>query len=229
MSKNSIWACCSLGTLLLAGLCPAVVRGESISGTGSLGSYSGTFVYQSTNDTDATLRITLTNTSPAANGGYLTAFVFNNPHDRITGVTYSTTDSDFDLLGGPNFDNSINAAPYGRFDLGAGLGGQFLGGGSPHGGIAVGVSETFTFTLTGSGLNTLNEHSFFDTLSVPPGNGRGHSEGHAQAFVARFKGFNDEGSDKVPGSYHEGPEPGAFVLAAIGIAGLVVYRWRRRR
>jgi len=194
------------------------VRSEAlifIDGIGPLGSYSGSLGYSFTDATTAELEISLTNTSPAANGGFLTAFVFNNPSNFISGVSLSTTDSDFGLLGGPSFSNGINGAPFGQFDIGASTGGGFTGGGNPALGIAVGGSETFTFSLTGASLNTLTEQSFLDTLSVPPGDGEG-----SQSFVARFRGFEDGGSDKVPGTEDGNviSEPASLLLFGTGMA-----------
>jgi len=105
-----------------------------------LGAYEGTFDYNPVDATHGTLKITLKNTSPAANGGYLTAFLFNNPGQHITGATLSSSNLHFQLLGGSSFNNSVNGAPYGRFDLGASTFKSFEGGGNPSNGIAVGNS-----------------------------------------------------------------------------------------
>jgi hypothetical protein len=64
----------------------------SISGNGTLGSFVGNISY---NPTAAELTVELTNTSPVDNGGYITAFAFNNPSDgfiSITDVSLSSTD-----------------------------------------------------------------------------------------------------------------------------------------
>jgi hypothetical protein len=194
-----------------------------------LGSYTGTFNYASSSSTQATLDITIKNTSPAANGGYLTAFVLNNPGNKITGATLSSSNANFGLLGNPTFNDSVNGAPYGQFDIGASTFKSFEGGGNPSKGIAVGASATFHFVLTGTGLDTLTSSKFFSTLSVGPGNGQGD-----QAFVGRFRGFKNEGSDKVPGidppARNNNPEPGTMTLCGIGLAGLaVVSRVRKRQ
>src|SRR5262245_7676801 len=78
------------------------VPGNSTSG---LGNFSATFTYTASSATAATIVVSITNTSPAANGGFLTAFVFNNPDNLITGVSLSSTSSTFDtLLGSPTFN-----------------------------------------------------------------------------------------------------------------------------
>jgi hypothetical protein len=193
-------------------------------GLTGLGFYKGTLEYTDTDAGHAALTVTLTNSSPAANGGYLTGFAFNDPGNKITGVKL-TGPAKFGLLGGPNFDHGINAAPFGHFDIGAAVGGSFEGGGNPGPGIGVGQTRTFVFSLTGTALNTLTVQSFVHDLSVGPGDGEGD-----KPFVARFRGFKDGGSDKVPDSVvHDSPEPGTLALAGIALLTLVGYRWSRRQ
>lgn len=50
-----------------------------VSGTGSLGGFSGTFGYTPLSSASGIVQVLLTNTSPAANGGCITAFVFKLP------------------------------------------------------------------------------------------------------------------------------------------------------
>ena len=104
----------------------------------------------------------------------------------------------------------------------------------PNGGIPAGGSATFTFSLTGSGLDALTTASFLAALSSPEG-----QDLTPAFFVARFRGFPNGGSDKVPGQSSGGggggggiqnvPEPGTMTLAALGIASALGYGWRRRR
>ncbi len=194
-----------------------------ISGDGVLGDFTGTFDYSYTNSNSATLIISLTNTSPAANGGYLTGFVFNNPGDKIANVSgYLFSDTDFVLLG--LGDSSVSAAPYGQFDVGAATGGSFEGGGSPSLGIAIGSNATFTFNFTGINLDTLTDMSFFNEWSTGTGAGGGY-----ESFVARFRGFKDGGSDKVPGDPGSPvPEPTTMLLFGAGLAGLAAVGRRRK-
>jgi hypothetical protein len=197
-----------------------------VNGLNGLGKYDGTFDYVPVDATHGTLNITLKNTSPAGNGGYLTAFVFNNPGQRITGATLWSSNVHFGLLGAPSFNNSVSGTPYGWFDIGASTGKSFEGGGNPSNGIAVGHSDDFVFHLTGNALKTLTTNDFFTTPSVPPGDGQGD-----QSFVARFRGFENGGSDKVPGTDPPiaTPEPATLLMSSMGLAVLFALYYLRRR
>lgn len=192
-----------------------------IFGDGPLGDFEGSLSYHATNATTSTLIITLKNISPIANGGYLTAFVFNNPDNLIRGVALSCTDPDFDILGGASFNNRINAAPYGKFDIGASISSAFEGGGKPREGMAVNATETFAFDFTGSGLDTLDEQSFVSELSE----GKGAGEGY-EFFLARFRGFNDGGSNHTPGTVT--PEPASLSLLGLGLIAFLKIGGKRR-
>lgn len=193
-------------------------------GDGSLGDYSGEFTYSSAvNGLSATLSVELENTSPVSNGGYLTAFALNAPVGvtAVTSVADNDPGFDWNLLLGTVFTgikNEISAEPYGKdFDFGAAVGTKWLGtgptsvAGQASNGISIGEKYTFTFALTGSGLDLLNEQSFIDAVS---------SEG--VAFVARFRAFDDGDSDKVPND-NPVPEPMTMLLfgpALLGLFGL---------
>lgn len=227
MSRKSALAAFACATLALAGVSPAraglIITGDTANSESGLGDFSGSITYSAADASNATLVVILTNTSPLANGGFLTAFVLNNPGDLITGIGLTSTSATFDTLLFSN--DNVNGSPFGQFDFGATTQGSFNGGGPPSNGLGVGASATFTFALTGSSLDTLDESSFQNTLSVPPGAGQG-----VQFFAARFRGFEDGGSDKVPAMVTAIPEPASIVMLAVaGVpAGLVVLRRRRR-
>jgi MYXO-CTERM domain-containing protein len=173
-------------------------------GNEGLGSFTGNmeWIYPADGTDCGQLVVSLTNTSPRANGGYLTGFGFN----AIDGIEVTLLGDDAEWSQIANF----SATPYGTFDWGAALGGNFLGGGSPKGGIAVGETRDFMFEICADAalLAVLDAGDFFE-------------DDIGYGFVTRFKGFNDGGSDKVTGSV---PAPGSIALLAL--AGLAQ---RRRR
>ena len=200
-----------------------------INGDGTWGSFTGTLNYSYIDEYNANLSISLTNTTPASTGGYITGFVFNNPNNSsITGITSYTTDSNLVSLFG---NNQIKGGPHGYFDIGAALSNQnppnlgsvFLGGGSPTGGIAAGQARTFNFSFTGSGLNTLNEWSFMSALSSGNGNGDGY-----EAFLVRFSGLcgEDDLSEFIAGSAV--PEPFTMSLMGLGLLGFGIAKKSRK-
>jgi hypothetical protein len=179
-------------------------------GVEGLGSFSGGFDFATSGNT-STITISLTNTSPAANGGFLTAFAFNIP----SAFTLQTLTSDFDFV---PLSYPVNAQPFGDdFDIGVALNnGQpsWEGGGNPTGGIGVGETGEFIFTLSGTDLGSLTTANFF---SQPD-----------PWFVARFRGFPNDGSDKVPNDPNTPvPEPTTMLLLGAGLSGLGFFSRKR--
>ena len=201
--SNSVFVVAALSCAVAAPVSASLVfqSGPSIAG---LGTFTGSMTFVATSSTTGELSVELTNTSPVANSGWLTAVAVH----IVDGVTLAlaTPGSGWNLL------VDASGSPYGTFDFGASTSATWEGGGSPSNGIAIGSSLTTVFTVTASAsvLATLTELSFFD------GSG-------GTAFVARFRGFADGNSDKVTGVVV--PAPGALVL--LGIAGLVGVRRRR--
>lgn len=191
------------------------LAGDTAASTSNLGNFTGTLAYTDSSASSATLTVTLANTTPPALGGYLTSFVLNSPNNDITGITFSDTKGTFQLLGASsNFNDGINAMPFEYFDFGASINNQFEGSGAPQTGVAIGASDTFTFNLTGHHLDQLNAGSFVSELSD------GSKGGTPEFFVARFTGFNNGGSDKVPGSDPPDPPttpaPSGWMLGGLG-------------
>jgi hypothetical protein len=178
-------------------IAPASAAPVAIFGEGDLGSFTGLFDYQ---PEASKLSISLTNTSPADNGGYITGFVFNFDTPFSLSLDSSTA-------GAFEFVSDEPASPYGTFDYGAALGGDFLGGGNPTDGIAVGQTRTFNFNLF------MPEQSLF-AAGLETNGSIGDGD-----FLVRFRGFNDEGSDKVPGSI----TPATVPTPAAAWAGLSIF------
>lgn len=183
----------------------SIVNFNSNPGLEGLGSYTGSMEWTYAGSNAGTLRVSLTNTSPVDNGGYLTGFAFNSVYELQIKVAENGARTGWvDIV-------DVHAPPLGVFDHGAALGGDWLGGGSPLGGIGVGQTFDFVFDVRGDPtlLATLVAHDFFD-------------ESDGWGFAARFRGFDDGGSDKVTASM---PAPG--VLTALGFGALGSRRRRR--
>jgi hypothetical protein len=206
-----------------------IFGGPTTPNESGLGSFTGSIVVTPNGDDAAILTITITNTSPLANGGFITAIAFNNPDDVITGAVL---DPDPPAAPGENFGldfdpNDVNGAPFGQFDFVLSTGGSFNGGGPPANGLAVGETGVFVIDITGVGADELTQEDFENAFSVPPGDGQG-----VQFLVVRFRGFEDDGSDKVAANVGTGavvPEPASVALGLCGAAGLAGVRRLRRR
>lgn len=187
------------------------IASDNANSAEGLGSFTGTIQYTTDSpfSTTGTLMISLTNTSDASNGGYITGFLFNiASQDNNASATLSNTPEPthaFQNCSG----NGLNGQPFGNpFDAGAALGGMYLGGGNPNGGIAVGATGTFYFTVSASDAGILTAESF-----VTGG-------GYAFDFIVRFRGFENGGSDKVPVNYTVVPLPAPVAMGLAGIAGV---------
>lgn len=184
-------------------------------GQNGYGKFSGSLTVDSISATLATITVSLTNTTAPHRGGYITGFAFNNPNTSVGGDIasvvespsgYSTTNSAFRAIGSSEFANSvvtndgINAAPYGQFDLGAALGGDWSGGGNPHSGIGVGNAATFIFRVIGTNLTNLTAQSILEAMSAVSG-GKKKKHQESASFVVRFRGGEEPcgWSDKAVG------------------------------
>lgn len=179
---------------------------EPCGSTEDIGSFRAELTYSYTGGSSATISITLSNDVDPSLGGYITAIALS-PNGTASGLSFVSSSSAAFL----NISSPVSAPPYGSFAAGAGLNGSFLGGGNPSGGIAVGGSETFTFTMTGSAM----------ALSALDAETALNQAGYG--MVVRFRGGEGGWSDKVIGCAM--PAPGA--LALLGAVGLLPSRRRR--
>lgn len=211
LRRSASMACLAaacIGAAAHAAVVP-ITSNSSLS-TENLGTFIGSLNYTFLGGTTGNLDVSLTNTTPSATGGYITAFMFRPPPE-LGAFTSVLTASDYADM--TNLPAGASGAPFpGTWLGGAGTGGSWLSGGSPNGGVPIGATGHWSFTITGANASQLSSDSFVsgDNVSDP------------YAFIVRFRGMNDDGSDKVPAN--QLPGPGAMAL--IGISGLMS---RRRR
>lgn len=188
----------------------SIKDGKSLAG---LGAFEGTIQYDTNNGVTGLLDIALKNLSSVANDGKITGFLFNI-NGNATAVYQPTGGSDA-------FSNAtglgLMGSPFGNFEFGAAIGGNFLGGGNPNPGIDPDDSRTFRFNVTGADVASLEAKNFFSELSTGTGAGEGY-----ERFVVRFRGFEDDGSDTVAAV----PMPGALYMG-LTLMGLMGVRRRR--
>lgn len=188
------------------------IQGNGAASAEHLGSFTGTLNYTPLTSDTATIVLTLTNTTAAATGGFITGVGLLH-NDNFAGVTVTltaTTNSYFVNLVGP-----VGVSPFGNDRGGAAGGGSWTGGGSPNAGTGVGQSVTLTFSLSGTNIGV--GHSAADFVGL-------HNS--HQDLVVRFRGMEGGGSDKVPGiGVTVSPTPGAGAL--LGLGGVMAFRRRR--
>ena len=211
MRSFSVLGAVVVGSMVAASSASAtmvMIQSNPAGSTDGLGRYTGSISYTSNTLNTGTLTIVLSNTNTPGDGGYITGLVFNIPGADAAATAQLAASS---LAGFQQLGPTASASPYGTYEAGAALGGSWLGGGSPNGGVAVGQTGTFTFNITSAGASGFTASSFIASGSSP-------------SPLVRFKGFANGGSDKVPGVLV--PAPGAAALMAG--AGLVAVRRRRR-
>jgi MYXO-CTERM domain-containing protein len=211
LRRSATMACLAaacIGAAAQAAIVP-ITSNSSLS-TENLGTFIGTLNYTFLGGTNGKLDVSLTNTTPVSTGGYITAFMFRPPPE-LGAFTSVLTTSDYAAL--TNIVAGASGAPFpGTWLGGAGTGGSWLAGGSPTGGVPIGSTGSWSFTITGANASQLTSDSFVsgDKVSDP------------YAFIVRFRGLTDGGSDKVPAN--QLPSPGAVAL--LGLSGFLS---RRRR
>jgi hypothetical protein len=154
------------------------------------------------------LTVLLTNTTPLADGGLITGFVFNTADSAV--ATLTSPGAPWEGL------SDENAAPFGTFEFGAALGGDWEGGGNPNNGIgAGGEAATFMFDITLGGDPAGNAVDVNDFVTQ---DGSGGS--HEGFFVVRFRGYPNDGSNKVPAIVQTPPIPlPAALWSALSMLG----------
>lgn len=174
----------------------------ALSSEGTGATYSGEMEYDSTLQE---LSISLTNTTPAAIGGFITAlaFLIDSSDPAASATLMNANPAMF-----ANTGSVFTGGTFGNYKAGAGVGGDFLGGGPPNG-IAIGDTGSFVFNVSASDAGSLTTASF---LSNPTD------------LLVRFRGLDDGGSDVVGTNV---PTPAAAITLAL--AGGLVGGARRRR
>jgi hypothetical protein len=160
------------------------------------------------NVTGNVITITLTNTSPALNGGFITAAAFNLTPGTVIN-TFVSTNANFNVFGPTPTGWTGNVSPDGtRTHLISATNNDYNGGGSPSGGTPPGASVTFTLTL--ASLNGNTEASVFNSMLI------------------RQRGFQD-GSDKDPLTLTSVPEPASMLLLGTSLVGVAAGLRKRRK
>ena len=209
LRRSATMACLAaacIGAAAQAAIVP-ITSNSSLS-TENLGTFIGTLNYTFLGGTNGKLDVSLTNTTPVSTGGYITAFMFRPPPE-LGAFTSVLTASDIASMS--NIPAGASGAPFpGNWLGGAGTGGSWLAGGSPTGAVAIGQTGNWSFTITGANASQLTSDSFVsgDKVSDP------------YAFIVRFRGMNNDGSDKVPAN--QLPSPGAVAL--LGLSGFLSRR-----
>ena len=222
----AFWAAPSVSAGFIQTSVPIAIGGGFTSEPQHLGFATGTITYRvgidasgMMNPFSASLVISLTNTSPVSNLGFITGLAF-----RING------DATANFFGsGPN--GAWQAATLGLLDLSpfsTAFDNQnaFEAGAEVSGmtgtGIAVGDTGEFRWDVSGTDALSLTALDFILGDTLPASDG--FTAEQLIQFVLRFQGFDDEGSDKSQAVVV--PLPAALPMGLAGLVGMVVMRRR---
>jgi hypothetical protein len=213
--KGAVVAALAFIVALVPAVSDATLVGDCSGPLENLGACTKTVTYDSTTNK---LTITLENTSPAANGGFLTADAFDLGAPELGDIsviafTKDAVFTDFALFPAPlpSSGGNIPVPPFTDLDreFVISIGGDWVQEDpfvSPSTGIPVGESATFTLTLSAD----ISESSLFGTNEV-----------------IRFRGFEDGGSDKTFTTVTTVPQPGTLILLASALVGIGAWRQKR--
>jgi len=192
---------------------------DTASSAEGIGDFSGTLTFTPSTSSTGILTVSLTHTTSGFAEAYITGFVFLLPEGITATSVTSSTHPSFELL---TEKKALSAPPFGEFDTGAALGGDWTGGGKPQDGIGIGtgIPDTgiFDFELTRTGLGAGTIDDFLSEVT------------EREWFVARIRGFEPcGGSDKVPADIASVPEPATLVLLGSGLALMGLLGRRKSR
>jgi len=149
----------------------------------NLAQFQGTAEYDSST---GKLSITVENTTAAKTGGFLTAIALgaNDPTATFEDASPTTAaNAKFDDL--RNKKGIVKAAPYGKYDAGAGIADKWNSNKGAAHGVAAGSGETFVFDVTTSNASSL------DVLDFLSANKSG------QEIVASFRKLSHHHNDRA--------------------------------
>lgn len=213
--RNATLASLASAAVALAASADMVpITDNTAASTEGLGRFTGTVAYTFLGGSSGRLDVSLTNTTDASLGGYITAFMFRTqPSAGTVTSMLSTWDNNLDT----NIPAGTSGSPWnatGSWIGGAGLTSSWLAGGSPEDGIGVGQTGNWSFAITSVNASMLTAVSFVaNTINTD-----------TYAFIVRMRGMTlpsgADGSDKIPA--RDLPAPGAAAL--IGLAGILTRR-----
>ena len=160
-----------------------------------LGMFEGELTLEHMGKRKARVTVTIRNLMSPIEGGYITGIALNNPYDQISSVKFaSRNNQNFQVIGANRPYNAVKALPYGLFDFGVAVGGDFNLNNEYQLGLAPDMGSsvhTFVFNITGDDLDILSAQDFVNESSKRRGGEQ------IASFVVKFKGLNDNTEQTV--------------------------------